>query len=149
MPNPRLVLITRKELASDVGETDKATGLIPEITSAVPAIWAAGTAFVAGWEIGEGPNALFTEIGPGEGSAPSEPERDFCYSETCRGKPIHRSHGSEIFFGAKVQQSPGACLCEAEWNSEYFDPARWWEPPCAFTGFTVPPEAYLESNVPS
>ncbi|MEN3281388.1 MAG: hypothetical protein V7607_2528 [Solirubrobacteraceae bacterium] len=44
--------------------------------------------------------------------------------------------GYDIFFGATVGQSPGAYLFDA-------DPIRWFEPPCAYSGFDPPDGAIL------
>jgi len=54
--------------------------------------------------------------------------------------------GTEIFFGARVQQSPGAYLYDSHDGAGVI---RWWEPPCDFSGFTPATGARMEYGVPS
>lgn len=54
--------------------------------------------------------------------------------------------GAEIFFGARVQQSPGAYLYNSNDSAGVI---RWWEPPCSFSGFTAPAGARMQYAVPS
>jgi len=53
---------------------------------------------------------------------------------------------AEAFWGATVQQSPGAFLYSSNTGSSVI---RWWEPPCTFSGLTPPEGARLEVAVPS
>ncbi len=52
--------------------------------------------------------------------------------------------GHDIFFGATVQQSPGAYLYD--WGS---DVVRWFEHPCEFSGFGAPAGARMQPGVAS
>ncbi len=55
-----------------------------------------------------------------------------------------RDAGYEIFFGARVQQSPGAYLYNDGGGT-----ARWFQPPCEYTGLTPPAGARMQYDVPS
>jgi hypothetical protein len=139
------------ELASGTTTAEMDVGLIPEVGTAVPEIWAAGGAFAVGWKVGEGINAIFADIGLGSGSAP-EPdwsERTACVSSGCGGGLVYEPHGTDLYYGATVQESPGAYLYDGVLLGEGQvvaapSPMRWFAEPCTFSGFTPPPGSSLQ-----
>jgi hypothetical protein len=144
-------------IATDTTEAETATGLIPPISEAIPVIAAAGTAFYAGWEIGESINAIFLHIGLGEDSAPEwaggggEGYED-CVSQACAGHLVWRDFGTSVYFGATVQQSPGAYRYGGTiyYNGKVSnrpDVFRWWGPPCEYSGMTPPPGSTMQTHL--
>lgn len=137
------------DLARTTTQLVEEPGLIPRITQAIPRVFAAGTAFSAGWLIGSELNGHFLHIGLDDGSAPDETSGDFCYSESCGGLLHWYDQGFSVFFDATVQQSPGAYLYWGRLNGQLFNPVRWFEEPCTFSGFNVPPGGRLQAGVAS
>lgn len=54
--------------------------------------------------------------------------------------------GATIFFGAK---STGEWLLNGAIGNTEFNPIRWFEPPCTFSGYTAPPPSQLRSGIDS
>jgi hypothetical protein len=139
------------DLAAQLTRSEGVLGLIPEtppLAAPIPAALAL-EAFGAGWLIGTGANELFLHIGLPDGSAPSAPPGDFCYSAACGGELSYRPYGAVIYYGATVQQSPGAYLYYGEQGGFSYTPARWFEQPCPFSGFSAPPDSRMQTGVAS
>lgn len=113
-------------------------GLMTRLTTMVPTLWAVGGTFVAGYAIGTGARKLFATLaGPDDAGTGGSPNWTW-------GSVTWRAAGYDIFYGARVQQSPGAYLYDWGGGS-----VRWFEPPCEFSGFTPPVGGRLQSGVPS
>lgn len=115
-------------------------GLMTRLTTMVPTLWAVGGTFAAGYAIGTGARKLFAALtGPddaGTGGASNWPWSSVSWHDA----------GDEIFFGARVQQSPGAYLYDSNDSAGVI---RWFEPPCEFTGFTPAAGARMQYGVAS
>jgi hypothetical protein len=114
-------------------------GLMTRLTTIMPSIpLAAGVGtFAAGYAIGTGVRKLFATITAPDDAGPAGSSLN---STWITWYPA----GYEIFFGARVQQSPGAYL-----YNDGGGVARWWEPPCEYSGLTPPAGARLQYGVPS
>jgi hypothetical protein len=144
-----------EDIAGDLADVEENAGLIPEVSAALPTLAAAGTAFLAGWEIGEGINAIFADIGLGEGSAPELTEErgwHVCYSEACGGSLAYKPFGTKIIDESTTQQRPGTYVYEGRLyqgraKNNYLSPVHWFESPCEFSGVAPPPHALMETGV--
>jgi hypothetical protein len=131
-------------LASDAGKIElivaTRVGLMTRLTTMVPTLWAVGGTFVAGYAIGWGGRKLFAKLtAPDDartGGAPNWPWSSITWYP----------QGYDIFFGARVQQSPGAYLYDSNDGAGVI---RWFEPPCSFSGFTPAAGARMQYGVPS
>lgn len=52
---------------------------------------------------------------------------------------------TDIYFGATVPSS-GAYLFEGSYDGDGYDPVRWFDQPCPFSGFTPPPGARMMTS---
>lgn len=112
----------------------------PEVPFLYPA--AAGVAaFAAGWEIGTGLRAVFVKLWSPDNTSTGG---SFTWDQLS-----WMPYGTEIYYGARVEQQPGAYLFHGWLNGTPFGPARWFEPPCAFSGYSGPAGARIENAVPS
>lgn len=145
-----------KVLVGDLGSTEEVVGLMPKVADVFTVIGASTTAFAVGWKIGEGAKALFADLFLGEDSAPEpnalESGYRYCYTQSCGGQLVWREYGEEIYYGATVQQKPGAYLyagSEYQWSSYwgYWGLIRWFGEDCFWTGFPVPQGAELQTGV--
>lgn len=130
-------------LASDGGALElivaTRVGLMTRLTTLMPSIpFAAGVGtFAAGYAIGTGVRKLFATITAPDDAGPAGSSLSSTWI-------TWYDAGYEILFGARVQQSPGAYLYDD--NGGF---ARWFEPPCEYSGLTPPAGARMQNGVPS
>jgi len=119
-------------------------GLLPEVGASVPALYAsaaAAGAFAAGWQIGTGIRSIIIDlISPDASAQPGAFQYDHVY---------WAPWNENIYFGARVEQSPGAYLFAGSQAGSVFLPVRWFESPCGFSGFSGPPGARMQTGVAS
>lgn len=114
-------------------------GLMTRLTTLMPSLpFVAGVGtFAAGYAIGTGARKLFATITAPDDAGPAGSSLSSTWI-------TWYDAGYEILFGARVQQSPGAYLYDDNGGI-----ARWFEPPCEYSGLTPPAGARMQSGVPS
>jgi hypothetical protein len=130
-----------EELGGEEFSAVEGAGLLPDIATMVPVIPLAAGTFVTGLAIGTGIRKLFADLTAPEGAATGG---TWSWNEL-----RWHLYGSEIYFGATVQQRPGAYLYNGGYRGTTYPIVRWFERPCDFSGFTAPAPAHLQSAVPS
>lgn len=130
-------------LAAELGTEELAAletvELVAPVSVLAPQLIAGVAALTAGVAIVNGAHSLFLRL-----SAPDD--ADDGGSNWAWDSVTWYRQGTEIFFGARVQQSPGAYLYDSHDGAGVI---RWWEPPCDFSGFTPARGARMQYAVPS
>jgi hypothetical protein len=127
------------ELGAEELSASEGVGLLPAIGEFVPVLSLAGAAFGAGVVIGTGVHRLFFEV-----ESPEQSARGGTWSWN---ELRWQLYGTEIYFGARVQQRPGAYLYNAGYGGSTFPIARWFEEPCEFSEFSPPRGARLMTHL--
>jgi hypothetical protein len=128
------------ELGGEEFSAVESVGLLPEITTTLPIIGAATGTFIAGFAIGTGIRKLFANMTAPQGAATGG--SGWSWNE------LHwRPYGTEIYFGARVQQRPGAYLYSGGHSGSTFTIVRWFEAPCSFSGFSAPSPAHMQLHL--
>jgi hypothetical protein len=127
------------ELGGEEFSAVESVGLLSRIADVIPEVALGVATFAAGYAIGAGARKLFVEL-----TAPD----DAASGGTWTWNELNwEPYGTEIFFGAKVQQRPGAYVYNAGYAGSSFPIARWFEEPCEFSGFEPPTGARLQAHV--
>jgi hypothetical protein len=127
------------ELGGEEFSAVESVGLLSRIADVIPEVALGVATFGAGVAIGTGARKLFVEL-----TAPD----DAASGGTWTWNELNwEPYGTEIFFGAKVQQRPGAYVYNAGYAGSSFPIARWFEEPCEFSGFEPPTGARLQAHV--
>jgi hypothetical protein len=116
-------------------------GLLPALAEMAPAAVVVGGTAVVGVAIGTGIRKVFMKLtGPDESATGGT----WSWNEL-----TWEPYGTEIFFGATVQQRPGAYVYNAGYSGSSFPIARWFDSPCDFSGFSAPGGGRLQTHVSS
>lgn len=130
------------ELGGEELTATEGLGLMPELAATVPFIGTAvGGTFLVRYAVGTGVHKLFAEL-----QAPDDTATGGTWAWN---DLVWEPYGTEILEGAKVQQSPGAYVFNGGYNGTTFPIARWFDPPCDFSGFTPPAGARMQLHVPT
>ena len=112
---------------------------VPEMGPAIPEADVIAGTFEVGWLMGTGARKMFISLRADGVSGGS----------WSWGSVYWYPHGYDILYGATVQQTPGAYLYDSHYAGDRYFPARWFDAPCRFSGFTPPSGAHLETHVAS
>lgn len=124
------------ELGAEEFATLESAGLMAEVSALAPALALGAGVLVAGVAIDVGVHTLFVKLAAPE-NADDGGSGTWSWSNL-----VWRPHGYELYFGGRVQQSPGAYVYRS--GGSYI---LWDEPPCPFVGFTAPAGARLQTGV--
>lgn len=114
-------------------------GLFAPVEDLLPVVPAIAGTFLAGVAIGYGGSKLFALL-----TAPDEAASGGTWAWN---ELTWEPYGTEIFYGAKVAQRPGAYVYDAGYGGSTFPIARWFEEPCDFHGFTPPSGARMQTHL--
>lgn len=130
-------------LAAELGAEElgalEAVELVAPVSALAPQLFAGVAAMAAVVVIANGAHSLVVRL-----TAPDDADdggTNWAW-DTVRW----RRQGEEIYYGASVQQSPGAYLYDSHDSAGVI---RWFEPPCEFSGFTPAGGARMQQAVPS
>jgi hypothetical protein len=126
------------EIAAEEFTVTRGVGLLPRLATVAPQVAAAAGTFGLGWAIGTGVRKLFLRFtGPDDSSENGAVTWSWLSLRWI-------DYGESVFFGATVQQFPGAYLYNSLSSAGAI---RWFEEPCSFSGFAPARGARMETHV--